>query len=37
MNTGRSERGAGIPGGSVVAERADAPPGKLGGDLVARG
>jgi hypothetical protein len=33
---GSGKSGAWIPDGRVVAERANAPPGKLGGDLVAR-
>lgn len=33
---GRSKRGgSGIPDASIVAERANAPPGKLGGHLIA--
>ena len=36
MNTCRKKRrGSGIPSASVVAERANTPPGQLGGDLVA--
>lgn len=33
---GRKRRASGIPNASVVAERANTPPGKLGGHLVSR-